>query len=130
MSETKIENAIKKNIIVMLIVSIIVFMIDRIYSIFSHGISSMMMSTMVVTVLLLGVGGYATLYKVNTIKSRKYNFRVFSNLYNAGIATLVMGQFLSGVVSIAGTGSDYIKFYFIAGGVLIIGALASILKQG
>jgi len=120
------ENAIKKNIIVMLIVSIIVFIIDRIYSVFSHGINSVMMSTMVVTVLILGVGGYAILYKVNTIKSGKYNFRLFSNLYNAGIATLVTGQFLSGVVSIAGTGSAYLKFYFIIGGGLIISSLARI----
>ncbi|GAB6106781.1 hypothetical protein [Fusibacter bizertensis] len=122
MYDVKIEHAIKKNIIAMLLISILVYMIERIYSIFSHGVSSIMMSTMMVTVLVLGVGGYGILSLLYAKLNLRLNFRRFSNLYNAGIATIVVGQFLSGVVSIAGTGSDYIKFYFIIGGMLIVGS--------
>ena len=117
---TYFEIKTKRQVIGYLIVAIIVFVIDRVYSIFSHGVGSLAMSTMVVSVLILGVAGYRLLGLTLHKRFTKKGVNRFIHLYNSGIATLVIGQFLKGVLDIAGTGSPYIKYYFIASGFMIL----------
>lgn len=117
---TYFEIKTKKQVIGYLIVAILVFVIDRIYSIFSHGVSSLAMSTMVVSVLILGVAGYRLMGLILQKRFTKNTVNRFIHLYNSGVAVLVVGQFLKGVLDIAGTGSPYIKYYFITSGILIL----------
>lgn len=117
---TYFEIKTKRQVIGHLIVAILVFVIDRVYSIFSHGVSSLAMSTMVVSILILGVAGYRLMGLTRHQRFTKKGVNRFIQLYNSGIATLVVGQFLKGVLDIAGTGSPYIKYYFIASGILIL----------
>ena len=46
------------------------------------------------------------------------HFRLLYNLYNAGIAALVIGSMIKGVLDIVGTTSPYTAVYFIIGWLL------------
>lgn len=54
-------------------------------------------------------------------------FCVGKAVLNYGIATLVVGSFMKGVFEIAGTGSDYLAYYFYVGIVLIFVSLSLLL---
>lgn len=54
-------------------------------------------------------------------------FYVGKTILNYGIATLVVGSFMKGVFEIAGTGSDYLAYYFYVGIVLIFISLSLLL---
>jgi hypothetical protein len=69
--------------------------------------------------LLGGSLFYLALFKSVPRLIESKGFRIFYNLYNSGIATLIVGSFLAGILEIAGTGSDYQKYFFIAGFSLI-----------
>lgn len=126
---TYFEIKTKRQVIGYLLLAILVFVIERVYSIFSHGVSSLAMSMMVVTVLVLGVAGYRLLGLTLRKRFTKKGVNRFIRLYNSGIATLVIGQFLKGVLDIAGTGSPYIKYYFIASGILILLSFVTLLAK-
>ena len=84
-----------------------------IYSLFSHGVSSLFMSYAFVFSLVLGVGGFIVFGWQNLEN------RVAFNLYNAGIATLTVGSILRGIIDIAGADTTYPVYYFLVGTVLV-----------
>jgi hypothetical protein len=73
------------------------------------------------------LGGAAAYFITGLIfrKMRKSGtIRLGSNLYNAGIATLIAGCMLRGILEIAGTGSAYVVVFSITGwGFVGIGVL-------
>lgn len=108
------KKTLKKSIIVYIFITIFCIIFNYIYSIFGHGIKSIYMMYSFIIPLILGVVVFLILYKINL-----YN-RISFNLYNAGIATLIIGSILKGIFSIAGTDINYYIYYFITGIILII----------
>lgn len=86
---------------------------NYIYSLFGHGVSSPFMSYAFVFSLVLGVGGFIALGRLNVEN------RIAFNLYNAGIATLTIGSLLRGIIDIAGADTIYPVYYFVVGTVLV-----------
>lgn len=55
-------------------------------------------------------------------------YRLFYNSYNSGIAALTIGNFLKGILEIAGTSSQYVLYFYIAGSLFILLGLAVLSK--
>ncbi|MGE4508212.1 MAG: DUF2871 family protein [Eubacteriaceae bacterium] len=113
------KNKFVKTILVYGIISVLLVGINWIYSLFGHGVASPYMTFMFLYSLLGGSLFYLALFKSVPRLIESKGFRIFYNLYNSGIATLIVGSFLAGILEIAGTGSDYQKYFFIAGFSLI-----------
>lgn len=55
--------------------------------------------------------------------------RISFNLWNAGIATLVFGCLVRGIINISGRFTEYDMIYWVIGGILIISAIIYIIKN-
>lgn len=114
MSTLDTNNKIVKIISSYIIASISAVIFDRIYSLFSHGVSSAYMTFMFLYPLVGGALVYCLIYFFQ--KNLKFeNLRLSFNFYNSGIAILTIGSLLEGILQIAGTSSDYTIYYFIFG---------------
>lgn len=114
-----LRNHKKKTLIVYSFFTIFCLMVNKIYSLFGHGVSSDAMTYMFLFPLIGGVVFYLFIFTV-IIKDNKPNgYRLFYNIYNSGIATLAIGSFLKGILEIAGTNSKYVSFYNIVGSIFI-----------
>jgi hypothetical protein len=98
--------------------AVFAFAFDRIYAIFSHGVSSEDMSSVWIFLLCSGTLFYTALHIISA-KTKYQPKRFACNIYNSGTAVFAVGMLLKGVFDIAGTGSDFILFYRIAGIVLM-----------
>ena len=84
-----------------------------VYSLFGHGVTSPFMSYAFVFSLVLGVGGFIVIGRLNL------DNRIAFNLYNAGIVTLTVGSILRGIVDIAGADTVFPMYYFLVGTALV-----------
>lgn len=111
---------LNKTILVYVGLTIFTFLFNQIYALFAHGVSSENMSNMYLVLLVLGVGMYVLLK--STLPKSIFNpyYRLFTNIYNAGIAALVVGVCLSGVLEIAGGTSVYVSWFGLIGECLIV----------
>ncbi len=108
----------RKTAVVYLFATLFCIVLNYVYSLFGHGVSSPFMSYAFVFSLVLGVVGFLLLDRLNL------NNRVAFNLYNAGIATLTVGSILRGIIDIAGADTVYPVYYFYVGAILVVvGAL-------
>ena len=108
----------KKTAGIYLFTTLFCIVLNYVYSLFGHGVSSPFMSYAFVFSLVLGVVGFILLGWLDL------NNRIAFNLYNAGIATLTVGSILRGILDIAGADTIYPVYYFIAGAVFVaIGVL-------
>lgn len=113
---------LNKTILVYAGLTIFAFFFNQIYALFAHGVSSENMSNMYLVLLIAGVGMYLLLKL--TLPKSVFNpyYRLFTNIYNAGIATLVVGMCLSGIVEIAGGSSAYVSWFGLIGeGLIVLG---------
>lgn len=100
------------------------FLFAKIYLLFGHGVTSLWMSNAYLYVLGLGVFVFI-LIKVLTpeIVSQK-DFRMFYPIYNSGVAILINGMLLRGILEIAGGSSAYVAWFFFVGwGFIAIGVV-------
>lgn len=81
--------------------------VHAVYSLFAHGVDSAAMANMFLFPLLGGCVFFLILALLLPDLPAKPRYRLFTNLYNAGIATLTLHGFLVGVLEIAGTASAY-----------------------
>lgn len=94
-------------------------LVGQIYSLFGHGVRSAAMTWMFLYPLLGGSLIYLLIdLLVPAVKARPA-YRLFCNLYNAGIAALTAGSFLKGILEIAGASSPYLPWFFGAGWLLV-----------
>ena len=93
-------------------ISLFTILFECIYSSFSHGMSSRAMTFLFLYALVLGSGVYGVMSLAfpDVVKSKYY--RLFSNIYNTAIATLMAGLLLKGIFEIAGSSSELLKIYF------------------
>lgn len=125
MSILDINRSIIKTIIVYSLVSIFTIIFDKIYSIFSHGVSSAYMDLMFLYPLIGGVFIYSIIlifFKKLEYKKYRHSF----NIYNSGIAILTVGSLLYGILEIAGTSSIYLRYYSIVGWILVFTSIISL----
>ena len=109
---------IKKSILAYLGVTIFLIILNYIYSLFSHNVSSNYMTYMFIYPLIGGLFVNLVLLISKKITEVKL-FYIGKSVLNYGIATLVIGSFLKGVFEIAGTNSIYLIYYFYIGIVLL-----------
>lgn len=103
---------IRKTIIVYLLLSLLMIVINYVYGIFGHGVSSPAMTWMFLYPLLGGALLFLLIDRLTPGITRYAGYRVFVNAYHSGIATLTLGLFLKGILDIAGTSSPYIVFFY------------------
>jgi hypothetical protein len=117
------SNHFIKTIITYAIFSIFAIVVNKVYAIFGHGVSSAAMTWMFLYPLIGGALFYFLIYGLSNKINKFKGYRLFFNIYNSGIATLTFGSFLKGVMEIAGADSIYLKFYFVVGGLFIAAGL-------
>lgn len=122
-----INKRIKKTIIIYFFTTIFTIVFDRIYSLFSHGVSSLSMTLMFLYPL---VGGVIVYYILGYLfKNKKDDMIILFNIYNSGIAILTVGSLLKGIMDIAGTSSKYIKYYLIIGMFFVCTSIIMFIKS-
>lgn len=103
-----------KSAIIYLFMTVFAFIVDRVYSLFSHGVSSGDMSFMWLFLLCSGTVFYLALTLLYS-KTKRQPRRFALNIYNSGTAIFVTGMLLHGIFEIAGTSSVFTLYYKIAG---------------
>ena len=122
---------IRKTIIIYLVLSFTTIGIDNIYAVFGHGVRSPSMTWMFLYPLIGGTLVYFLIKIFFPWINHFLGYRLFSNLYNSGIATLTVGSFLKGILEIAGTSSPYTILFFVTGwlltasGIILLAVLAA-----
>ena len=117
---------IKKSVLSYLGVTIFLIIVNYIYSLFSHNVSSNYMMYMFIYPLIGGL----FVNSILAISKKNIEMKLFyigKSVFNYGIATLVVGSFIKGVFEIAGTDSIYLVYYFYIGIILISIGLSLIL---
>ncbi len=109
----------KKAAIVYLIVSVLSVLFDQVYALFGHGVRSASMSMMFLYPLIGGALVFTLLWFFCPEAEYRRHSRLFFNLYNSGIAALMTGSLLKGVLDIAGTSSPYLIVYRLVGWLLL-----------
>jgi hypothetical protein len=107
--------------------SVFCIVFDRVYALFGHGVLSDAMTLMFLYPLLGGVLPCLLLWLLSPGSGRVRGYRLGSNLYHAGLATLILRSALAGVFEIAGTASPYLVFYLGAGVLLMLAGLLTVL---
>lgn len=87
--------------------SLLALCVHLVYQRFAHGVRSGAMTWMFLYPLAGGCGLYALLALARPAGHAHPAYRLFANLYNAGIAALTAGSFLRGILEIAGAASVY-----------------------
>lgn len=110
----------RKTTLSYLAIAVACIVIDRIYSLFGHGVYSAAMSLMFLIPLLGGSLLYALLGLLVPQADQVRHYRLAYNAYNSGIATLTIGSLLKGVFDIAGTSSAYLLTFNLGGWILLL----------
>ncbi|MDO4543702.1 MAG: hypothetical protein Q4C01_04030 [Clostridia bacterium] len=98
-------------------VALFCLMFYLVYNTFAHGVSSPFMSLLFLWPLILGFLPYTLLCIFPAVRAPR---RIGSNLYHAGLASLIVSSCLRGVFEIAGTTSIYQALLMAVGAVLCI----------
>ena len=119
-----INKTSQKGLKLLVISTLIVFVLSRIYQLFAHGVSSNYLTYAFLIPLILGLVFYLFL-PIKAISITRFSY----NCLNAGILTLTLGSFLKGVFEIASSSSDLLIIYLILGlSLLAIGSLNILIK--
>ncbi len=108
-----------KTALIYLVVSAFCFLVDKVYALYGHGVTSPAMTFLFLYPLLGGALVFLLLWFVQPWAAAVPRYRAAYNLYNSGIATLAAGSLLKGIFEIAGTSSPYTVLFYIVGGLLI-----------
>ena len=115
---------LNKTIITYFLSAIGVFLFAKIYTLFGHGVTSLWMSN--AYLYLLGLGAFVfILLKIILPDIVQYKgYRLFCQTYNSGIAILINGMLLYGILEIAGGTSVYVSWFLGVGcGLMAIGVV-------
>jgi hypothetical protein len=111
---------LNKTIITYILFTIGIYLFDKIYAIFGHGVTSHWMANAYLYLLGLGVLVFV-LFRIfipEIVTFRGYP--LFFKIYNSGIAILINGMLLYGIIEIAGGTSSIVAwFLYIGSGVIV-----------
>jgi len=119
MRPAKRSRQVGKTAFIYLVIAAGCVVIDKVYALFGHGVTSAAMSLMYLYPLLGGMLPFLLLWLLVPAASAVRGYRLFYNSYNSGMATLTIGSMLTGVFEIAGTASPYMIVFTVAGWCLI-----------
>jgi hypothetical protein len=106
----------RKTSVTFLAISLFCVFFNWIYGRYGHGVPSDHMTFMFCYPLF---GGTAVYLLIGALPKAWMPERFIINIYNSGIATLIVGSALRGVFDIAGTSSPFQPVFIIAGTVMI-----------
>lgn len=109
----------KKRIIKYLLFSIILIIINYIYSLFSHNVSSAFMTYMFI---------FPLIGMILVIIFNNENIE-FYRLLSSTLLTFIIGSFVKGVMDIAGTSSNYLYVYLFDGLILLLLSTIYLIKK-
>lgn len=113
-----------KTIITYFLSSIGVFLFGKIYTLFGHGVTSLWMSNAYLFLAGLGMSVYLLLKIILPEIVQYKGYRLFCQTYNSGIAILINGILLNGILEIAGGTSKYVSWFLVVGiGLMGIGVI-------
>ena len=92
-----------------------------VYELFSHEVYSY---SMIYAFAIPLAGGALPFLAIAMGHLRRFPGRISRSLYHAAITTFTIGSIMKGVLEIYGTTSALLPVYWIAGGLLIAGAVA------
>lgn len=115
------DNRLKRHLIIQIAVTIFLAFTGAVYEVFSFGVYSYFMIYAFAFPLVMGVLPYA----VMLIKNRDPG-SVFINLWNSAIAVFSVGSLFKGILDIYGTSNSLNIIYLIAGILLMIAAIVSV----
>ena len=98
----------RKTAFVYFLISLFCILFSAIYELFSHGVYSFYMIFAFAFPL---VGGTLPFFVIALSHAKKYPGIVARNLYHSGIATLIVGSIVHGVLDIYGTTNHLLSFY-------------------
>jgi len=124
----KRKKQIRKTILAYFTLSATAIAVNCIYGVFGHDVHSASMTWMFLYPLLGGTLFYTLVYLLIPDVVNLKTYRLFYNSYNSGIAALTIGNFLKGILEIAGTSSQYVLYFYIAGSLFILLGLAVLSK--
>lgn len=110
---------LNKTIITYSLLTIGIYLFARIYQLFGHGVTSPWMSNAYPYVLGLGVLVFTLLQIAIPQIVQQKGYRLFYQIYNSGVAILINGMLLRGILEIAGSSSAYVPWFFLVGWGLI-----------
>jgi len=115
---------LNKTIITYSLLTIGIYLFAKIYQLFGHGVTSPWMSNAYLYLLGLGVFVFVLLKMSIPEIVQQRGFRPFYQIYNSGIAILINGMLLRGILEIAGGSSAYVSwFLFVGWGLIGIGVV-------
>jgi len=91
-----------------------------VYELFSHEVYSY---SMIYAFIIPLAGGALPFLAIATGRIKRFPGSISRGLFHAAIATLTVGSIMKGVLEIYGTTSALLPAYWIAGGLLIAGAV-------
>lgn len=115
----KKEWKISKTVIGYMLITLAAIVINKVYALFGHGVSSDSMTYMFLYPLIGGVIFYTLIKLIFPHVYQFHGYRLFFNLHNSGIAALTTGSLFEGILEIAGTNSSFTKVFFTAGWIFI-----------
>ncbi len=128
----KQNSRLRKTILVYLTISFFAAGVDKLYSVFAHGVDSAAMTWMFLYPLIAGALVFFFLKRLTPEISDWKGYRLFFNVYNSGIAMLTTAGLLKGILDIAGTGSAYVVIFniggwlFLAAGLVLLGLFVGV----
>lgn len=110
---TNTPTKITRTTFVYFVISIFLFIFSRIYESFSYGEISFYMHYM----FFIPMFGGATLFFIS--KLHHAIPRISYNLWNSGIATIVAGFLIRGIINLSGRSTTLDRFYLFVGSALL-----------
>lgn len=120
----KNARAAAKTSFVYLLISLFCALFGAVYERFSHGVYSFYM---IYAFAFSLAGGTLPFFVLHLLRAVKYPGALARNLYHSGIATLTVGSIVRGVLEIYGTTNVLARYYWIAGGALLLAGIAAYL---
>ena len=91
-----------------------------VYAQFGHGVTSIYMTYMFLIPFLLGI---VVNLGIGLIDRLPIPYGTIRNFYNSGIATLIAGSCVKGIIDIAGSSTIFIPVFFVVGIVMVMIAI-------
>jgi hypothetical protein len=113
---------LKKTIRNYIILAVGAFLLSKIYALFGHGVTSPWMSNLYLYLLGPGALAYFLISQLIPDIVWRKGYRLFYNTYNSGIAVLINGMLLYGVLEIAGGTSQIVPWFLYIGCGLLLTA--------
>ena len=113
---------LNKTVAIYSFITVFLFLVGVVYHIFGRGVYSLAMNNVFVYPLFFGVFFTMILmrYEQKVSFANTTGYRIYFNLFGAGIALLSTHSFFTGMFEIAGTDSRFLPFFLYIGIVLLV----------